>query len=261
MRYSSTVLALLAATASAAPLNINLGAYSPALVVGDGEISFGSEAAATGLVAGLQNGGGAAAGTAATTGKAVEAASVVVPAAASQASTSTLQAAEAQVVPTTPAGAIPVAEIPTQPMGMGMGKAKMVEPRADMSVISERQNDGDDDEDDNDAHPKTRDILSARDDTEDDNDDHHPKTRDILSQFEARDDTDDDDDDDHHPKTRDIEKRDIATLNAALAFASSSLTTGPAIELGTGEKGSGVGITVKPTAAGAAKAAAVPKTV
>jgi hypothetical protein len=37
------LLALLAAmTASGMPLNINLGAYSPALVVGDGEISFGN---------------------------------------------------------------------------------------------------------------------------------------------------------------------------------------------------------------------------
>jgi len=36
------LVALLAAmTASGLPLNINLGAYSPALVVGDGEISFG----------------------------------------------------------------------------------------------------------------------------------------------------------------------------------------------------------------------------
>ena len=37
------LLALVAATAvSGVPLNINLGAYSPALVVGDGEISFGN---------------------------------------------------------------------------------------------------------------------------------------------------------------------------------------------------------------------------
>ncbi|KAJ4388662.1 hypothetical protein N0V93_006121 [Gnomoniopsis smithogilvyi] len=36
----------LAGAAAALPLNINLGAYSPALVVGDGEISFGGAAAA-----------------------------------------------------------------------------------------------------------------------------------------------------------------------------------------------------------------------
>ncbi|KAI0476642.1 hypothetical protein F4859DRAFT_513972 [Xylaria cf. heliscus] len=36
-------LTLFAAVAIAAPLNINLGAYSPALVVGDGAIGFGAE--------------------------------------------------------------------------------------------------------------------------------------------------------------------------------------------------------------------------
>jgi hypothetical protein len=42
MQYSFALAALLSATAVVAlPLNINLGAYSPALVVGDGEISFG----------------------------------------------------------------------------------------------------------------------------------------------------------------------------------------------------------------------------
>lgn len=40
------VLAALFVTSMAAPLNINLGAYSPALVVGDGALTFGGEAAA-----------------------------------------------------------------------------------------------------------------------------------------------------------------------------------------------------------------------
>ncbi|CAJ2506786.1 Uu.00g079720.m01.CDS01 [Anthostomella pinea] len=41
----AVVIATLAAFAVAAPLNINLGAYSPALVVGDGAIGFeGAEA-------------------------------------------------------------------------------------------------------------------------------------------------------------------------------------------------------------------------
>lgn len=39
-RYVFAVAGL-AAQLNALPLNINLGAYSPALVVGDGEISFG----------------------------------------------------------------------------------------------------------------------------------------------------------------------------------------------------------------------------
>ncbi|KAI1500523.1 hypothetical protein F5X99DRAFT_410060 [Biscogniauxia marginata] len=36
----AVVIATFAAIAATAPLNINLGAYSPALVVGDGAISF-----------------------------------------------------------------------------------------------------------------------------------------------------------------------------------------------------------------------------
>ncbi|KAK8117690.1 uncharacterized protein PG998_005971 [Apiospora kogelbergensis] len=52
------VFATLATFAAAAPLNINLGAYSPALVVGDGALTFegaeakkeGAAAAGTGIV-------------------------------------------------------------------------------------------------------------------------------------------------------------------------------------------------------------------
>jgi hypothetical protein len=40
-------------------------------------------------------------------------------------------------------------------------------------------------------------------------------------------------------------KRDIAGFNAALAYASSALKTSPEVQLGTGEGGSGVGITQK----------------
>lgn len=46
MHAHSVLLFLgLAWIASAAPLNINLGAYSPALVVGDGAIGFGAAGA------------------------------------------------------------------------------------------------------------------------------------------------------------------------------------------------------------------------
>ena len=42
MHYSYVFVALVAAlTVSSPPLNINLGAYSPTLVIGDGEISLG----------------------------------------------------------------------------------------------------------------------------------------------------------------------------------------------------------------------------
>ncbi|KAK8022123.1 hypothetical protein PG993_012890 [Apiospora rasikravindrae] len=45
--YARTAIAMVFATlatfAAAAPLNINLGAYSPALVVGDGALTFEGE--------------------------------------------------------------------------------------------------------------------------------------------------------------------------------------------------------------------------
>lgn len=42
------------------------------------------------------------------------------------------------------------------------------------------------------------------------------------------------------------EKRDIAGFNAALNYATGALKTSPEVQLGTGEGGSGVGITQKP---------------
>ncbi|KAI8943271.1 hypothetical protein NX059_001291 [Plenodomus lindquistii] len=53
------VLIALVATVAAVPLNINLGAYSPALVVGDGEISLGSTESASELMATLASGAAA----------------------------------------------------------------------------------------------------------------------------------------------------------------------------------------------------------
>lgn len=44
----------LTANVAAIPLNINLGAYSPALVVGDGEISFGGKADVSNLMNALE---------------------------------------------------------------------------------------------------------------------------------------------------------------------------------------------------------------
>jgi hypothetical protein len=57
MLSQNVILALFAAiSVSAVPLNINLGAYSPALVVGDGEISLGSKESASELMATLASG-------------------------------------------------------------------------------------------------------------------------------------------------------------------------------------------------------------
>ncbi|EHK98572.1 hypothetical protein M7I_5597 [Glarea lozoyensis 74030] len=104
MQYSFALAALLSATAVVAlPLNINLGAYSPALVVGDGEISFGGgEAGAEALFNTLS--GASASGSGAAEG---------------------LTRSESEpATPVTPTIVTPAAEVPN---GAGIGRA--VEPR------------------------------------------------------------------------------------------------------------------------------------
>ncbi|KAI5917557.1 hypothetical protein F4810DRAFT_716342 [Camillea tinctor] len=91
--YRMIAVAGFLASVNALPLNINLGAYSPALVVGDGEISFGGGQDVTNLMNALE---GAAVGAATgTTGNAVSAASVP--------STEGSSVAAANVVPVEPA--------------------------------------------------------------------------------------------------------------------------------------------------------------
>ncbi|KAL5322796.1 hypothetical protein ACEPPN_010773 [Leptodophora sp. 'Broadleaf-Isolate-01'] len=84
MQFLSAYLALLAVTSIAAlPLNINLGAYSPALVVGDGEISFGGEENAEALLNTLAGASAGVEGAAAglqRAGEQTPAASIVSPA-------------------------------------------------------------------------------------------------------------------------------------------------------------------------------------
>ncbi|KAK4162752.1 hypothetical protein QBC43DRAFT_355746 [Cladorrhinum sp. PSN259] len=87
--------------AAALPLNINLGAYSPALVVGDGEISFGGRQDVSNLILALE---GAAINAAA--GAAAEAES----AARSASSASTVSAAAVPTPATVEAVAQPVAD-------------------------------------------------------------------------------------------------------------------------------------------------------
>ena len=158
--HSNSVLlfALVSAYVNAVPLNINLGAYSPALVVGDGEISFGGGAEAEALVNTLAGAsvGGAAAPAA---GENREAAPVAVPGTA------------------TPEAAKPGPSIFTSPISSDIRKMS---------------------------------------------------------------------DSDEPPANSFLEKRDLQGFNAALNYAAAALKTSPGVELGTGEGGSGVGITVKP---------------
>lgn len=94
------LFSLLAAnTVTALPLNINLGAYSPALVVGDGEISFGGKADVTSLMNALEGAavsGAAANGQAAPATPAAAAAPAAQPAPATQAQVETVPAVEGQ---------------------------------------------------------------------------------------------------------------------------------------------------------------------
>ncbi|CAG8976083.1 hypothetical protein HYALB_00002361 [Hymenoscyphus albidus] len=66
MHYHPLIVAILAAYGVAIPLNINLGAYSPAVIVGDGEISFGGRTDVSGLMSALE--GAAVGGTGTGTG-------------------------------------------------------------------------------------------------------------------------------------------------------------------------------------------------
>ncbi|KAI8625373.1 hypothetical protein F5Y19DRAFT_489681 [Xylariaceae sp. FL1651] len=72
--YRMIAVASFFASINGLPLNINLGAYSPALVVGDGEISFGGGQDVTSLMNALEGAAvtGAAANNGATNGAATE---------------------------------------------------------------------------------------------------------------------------------------------------------------------------------------------
>jgi hypothetical protein len=119
MQYSYAFLALLSATSVAAlPLNINLGAYSPALVVGDGEISFGGEESAQNLVNALQTAsqGTEAAANGLTRAAAEEATPAETPAPAKK------QGEDPTPVVITPSGT-------TTPIPTGQGIGRDIEPR------------------------------------------------------------------------------------------------------------------------------------
>ncbi|KAI1335258.1 hypothetical protein F5Y15DRAFT_420101 [Xylariaceae sp. FL0016] len=96
--YRMIAVAGFLASVSALPLNINLGAYSPALVVGDGEISFGGGQDVTNLMNALE--GAAVSGATTTTNGVAEAASVAETPAAAE-TTEAVEVVEAPVTATT----------------------------------------------------------------------------------------------------------------------------------------------------------------
>lgn len=152
----------------ALPLNINLGAFSPALVVGDGEISFGEAKQAEGLINSLS---GSSAG-------------------AEEAGQNAIKGNAAN----------------TKARGIitkGNPEAKVTKPKRASGTETEKK------------------IRSEKS---------------IPGQAEIP----------EHLHKRSLEKRDLAGFLAALKFADGALNRGPSIDLGTGEGGSGVGITIRP---------------
>ncbi|KAI4865061.1 hypothetical protein F4820DRAFT_310815 [Hypoxylon rubiginosum] len=99
--YRMIAVAGFLASVSALPLNINLGAYSPALVVGDGEISFGGGQDVTNLMNALE--GAAVNAASGTTNNAATENAAAVPAVSAETVPVDVVAAQAE----TPAAATP----------------------------------------------------------------------------------------------------------------------------------------------------------
>ncbi|KAE9367661.1 hypothetical protein N431DRAFT_70914 [Stipitochalara longipes BDJ] len=224
MRYSSAVLfatsaVLVLSSPVPKPLNINMGAYSPALVVGDGAIGFKGTESVTNLMNTLQ---GAAANSATANGAAAPAAAA--PAAAQPAA----PAAEATIAQDQQGAAV------TQ-MLEGMGKNAVTVKRDPIDEVAYRLKALD-------AEIETRKMTrDTADDLVDDyedlevneeiEDEYKRDVEELEGEIEV--------------EYEDVEKRDLTGFNAALNYATGALKSGPEVQLGTGEGGSGVGITQK----------------
>ncbi|TLD12498.1 uncharacterized protein PgNI_03412 [Pyricularia grisea] len=140
VNYRFATLIALAGLAAAVPLNINLGAYSPALVVGDGEISFGGGEEVSSLMNALEGAAVNAANGAAPaqTGKKTGAAAIAsAPGAATSASAPVSNAASqqqsSQASSTTTTDAVstpnPALEQQAQQIAALQGMGKAIAPR------------------------------------------------------------------------------------------------------------------------------------
>ncbi|OHW91658.1 hypothetical protein CSPAE12_09640 [Colletotrichum incanum] len=175
-RYIFAVAGL-AAQLNALPLNINLGAYSPALVVGDGEISFGGRNDVSQLMNVLE-------------GAAVNA---------------------AQGAANAPAAAPAAPQQPQQPQqsqqqsaAQAQGGATPVSAASSDNQVNEAQ------------------AIAAL----------QGMGKEIAPRVQLT-------------KTHAAgEKRDLSGFDRALKYAEAALTKGPKIQLGTGERGSGVGMII-----------------
>ncbi|KUJ19480.1 uncharacterized protein LY89DRAFT_491658 [Mollisia scopiformis] len=204
MQYPSAYIALFAATAVLSipvPLNINMGAYSPALVVGDGAIGFKGTESVTQIMNTLE---GAAASGAATNGAANAAPAAAAAPAATQAGITQAGVTEQAPATNTAPEVVPQGELP-----QGMGKN----------------------------------VVTARDEEELDLEELYTEVAKRLTPEEEIEIDEEVEEEDAEKKV----KRDLAGFNAALNYAAGALKTSPEVQLGTGEGGSGVGITVNPS--------------
>ncbi|TLD27352.1 hypothetical protein PspLS_05339 [Pyricularia sp. CBS 133598] len=242
VNYRFATLIGLAGMAVAVPLNINLGAYSPALVVGDGEISFGGGEEVSSLMNALEGAAvnGANAAAPAKGGKKAGAAAIAsapgaAAAAAAPVSNAASQQQPAQIVsaPATADAASapnPALEQQAQQIAALQGMGKAIAPRQEEDHESE--------------------TASAEEDTEPEEETPAVAKRDTESaEAEAEEDEDE--------EVPTVAKRDLAGFQAALAYAEKGLTKGPVVSLGTGvgSQHAGVGIVVNnnPTGAGKGK--------
>ncbi|KAE8444073.1 hypothetical protein EG329_000941 [Mollisiaceae sp. DMI_Dod_QoI] len=108
-------LCLCLAQLNALPLNINLGAYSPALVVGDGEISFGGKQDVSNLMNALEGAAVSGAAAAAAQGS-------TQPAAEKQAEKQTEAETETEIQPQAEAEVIPTDQSTQITSLQGLGK-------------------------------------------------------------------------------------------------------------------------------------------
>lgn len=200
---------------SALPLNINLGAYSPALVVGDGEISFGGaqsagelmETLASGAATSAQSQGGNAA--AQPSGEAAAQAEPGVTSGPNPALSGQSAAPAPSPAPKAEGNDI----IPEQP------QAAVVDANPnDDSLVGGMISKG--------LEPSLKIPSNAL-----------PRPNMEKRTAEKR---------DMVLVDRDILKREINGFNAALNYAINAAKNQPEVELGTGREGSGVGVIVNP---------------
>ena len=219
MLHQTVLMVVLAAVSvSAVPLNINLGAYSPALVVGDGEISFAGTDGAGNLIEELESGAVSAGqqnGEAAPSG-----ANIVSPSEQAQASVASVASLAAAATETTESTTLPTSISPESATSTSSSTTSTAEEAASTGGTPARAiKEGID--------PSTPRPNLARRETVRGSSANRPRSSLQLTESQ-----------------RATFKRDITGFREALNYAIQAQKNTPKIELGT--ENAGVGILVNP---------------